>query len=386
MTVKNFTIYKAGSRTRFTAEYIFNKQFNRRRDKIIFFFKKLTLRPKNIQEVFKQKERIWFSVPSASANIHTYYDAFFIIAVVLGLQLREEVFFNAPVTQEILEKAKEIEKYYRFEKPSRSISIHSDIFDGTQTPRTQKGQFFTLGVDSFYSLVSLLKKSEKNHFLLFVDGYDVKIKQQKLLTAIHKRIKIVGRATDTKPLFIQSNLRNLSDQIMNWGQFHGAALAAAGMMTNLKHVTINGESFDWPDWGLRFGLDTLFSTSSQKFVLQGHFVSREIKVQKILKSRWAQLFLDHVRVCWKNFNHHDPLYNCSNCQKCLRTKLTLQACNVLSTPTFKDVNLNSLSEVEIVGHVRHEWVALYEMLRKKNTTHPQLLVTLEAVLRKQMRV
>jgi hypothetical protein len=389
MIVTNFTITKKREQTVFSADFIFKKKFNRRLHKIAYFIRTIV---KNIfvqrqfpKGIFDQKNTVWFSVPTASASHSDYTDGFFIISTILALQLNEPLIFNASVSIELTKKIKRLEEYYRFERSPRFLKFKIKETK-RMTTRSGSGQFFTLGVDSFYTAARTPNTSLKNSYFMYVDGYDVRLSQKNLLNAIHTRLEKVAQKTHRTPLFFQSNLRALSDQIMNWGQFHVAALAAAGTMTGLKKICINGESFDWPDWGLRFGVDDLFSTSSLKFQTIGHNITRDVKIKKILHSPWKKLFLKHVRVCWINITSNRSSYNCSRCQKCIRTKLTLDALGAKYTPTLKKIRLSDLREITLVGHVRHEWVILYEMLRHKTGADAALISTLEGVLRKPIRV
>lgn len=388
MRITNITATSKDQSVRYAADITFTKKFRRRKEKWLYFLhtifqSALTFQPIP-RHLFQETHQIWFLVPAEIADTTHYVDAFFIIGTVLALARAENLQVDGKVSKTVAQKIKALEIYYRFASAPRTIAVTTPITSMKKNTNQRAAQFFTLGVDSFYTLATTPKKRISG--LVFVDGYDVSLTQHTLLRSIHRRIDTVATQTQKTPYYCQSNLRDLSDSIMNWGQFHGAALAAIGMLTTFQTILISGESFDWPDWGLRFGLDELFTTPHQSFTLYGHLMTRDEKIREIKRSPWFPLFLDHVRVCWKNSNLPNAPYNCSRCQKCLRTALTLQALGVHHIPTFKKISLADLAMVEIVGHVRHEWSVLYSLLTKQPSTNKKIITTLTAVLRKPVRI
>lgn len=390
MKITNLKIVHDSGFTTFSAEVSYRHQFARKLHILSYLFQKIKHQPlsffNHFSQLFFEKETVWFRVPTQNADLIHWHDAFFIIGLVLSLKIAEPLEFNGSVSTELLNKAKEIEKYYRFEAQPRKITIRGTQSNPTKLlSKNRIAQFFSLGMDSFYSLAQNMRQKDVRPNLLFVDGYDIPLTQKKFLQNIHRRISKVAKETNCDSVFIQTNLRSLSNKIMNWGQFHVAALAAVGYLTTFKTIQISGESFDWPDWGLRFEVDKLFSTSQKTISLIGHHITREKKIAFIKKSQLFSLFIKHLRVCWVNASSPVMQYNCSKCQKCLRTKLLLMSLEVNHTPTLLDVDLKALRQIKIAGHVREEWTSIYNCLRKKND-YDWLLPTLLEVLQKPLLV
>lgn len=399
MKIHNFSTTQQKNFTLFSADVTYRHKFARKLDIPNYIFQKI----KNHQMFFSggfsrilfDTEKIWFKVPNSISQNTQWHDAFYIVGLVLSLKRGEVLEFSGTVSNELLKKASEIERYYRFEAQPRKImtimaksspSLSNNQPNFTQPPQKSFAQFFTLGVDSFYTLARNMRKKNQPLNLLFVDGYDIPLTQKKFLRSIHQHIQQVAKEVNGDAIFIETNLRDLSDNIMNWGQFHGAALAAVSYLTIFKTMHINGESFDWPDWGLRFGLDTLFSTHQTTLSLVGHHITRDKKILSITQTKLFPLFLKHLRVCWANASSPIMRYNCSKCQKCLRTKLILMSLGITNTPTFKDIDLKALKQIKIAGHVRQEWTFIYEQLQKKNHKYRWLLPTLHEVLQKPLLV
>lgn len=389
MRVTNFSIEHHRHLTTFSADFSYDRPFARRLHKlryVLTHLSKTQFSTMPLDPILTQRQRVWFSVPSTLANESSYQDAFFIVALILALKLQQKLEFEGSVSPGLVAKIPALEKYYRFESSPRRIPVTTAGMLSAPSSHRGHAQFFTLGVDSFYTLTHLLKSKTTHPHLLFVDGYDIPVRQKKFLQLIHSHINTVATATGCTPVFMHSNLREFSDEIMNWGQFHVAALAAISYLLPYQQIALNGESFDWPDWGLRFGVDHLFSTSSQQLTLVGHHLTRDLKIKALKRSPFLRLFLEHVRVCWKNVDHSRSVkYNCSRCQKCLRTMLLFRALDLTETPTFEPLDLKALKKVDMVGHVRQEWTILYTLLLKKPQHNQDLLRVLTDVLQKPIR-
>jgi hypothetical protein len=73
-------------------------------------------------------------------------------------------------------------------------------------------------------------------------------------------------------------------------------------------------------WGSHADLDPLWSSDRLRVVHHGATHSRVGKMLAIAGHEWVQR---HLRVCWEN---RTPTGNCSRCDKCLGTMVTIVAC------------------------------------------------------------
>lgn len=391
MRVHNIQVSQQPTQTLVSADFVFSGPFGSRWKNRNFYLKRLAqlvLHPHRFLRVgFEITYPVWFALPPALSLPSHFSDAFFVIASVMATALNEPLDFDGAVSSELLKKRSEIERYYRFEHQKRKLVFQARKNNKKRSFFTGKAQFFTLGVDSFYTLAKERKEDfSRPYHLIYVDGFDVPLERKAFLGTLHKGIELVAEKTGSTPLFVQTNVRDIAEKALNWGQFHGAALAAVGLLFPFETIFINGESFDWPDWGLRYGIDRLFSTDTKKFELVGHNLDRDVKIELLKTSPFFALFLEHVRVCWRNVDSRTILYNCSECQKCLKTMLILSLAGVKELPTFRPLRLRKLKDIELVGHVRHEWTALYDQLQRQTTADPKLVRTLEHVLHKPLKM
>lgn len=390
MRVTKFTTKSSNKYTTFSADFIFSYPFGNKKFKFISLINRFILICRNPSQAMtfglKVPKRIWFTVPTEYATKIKYEDAFFILALPLAIATQEDLVFEGHISKELFKKTAEIETYYH-EVFKKKTSIKVSISENQTEDPDHVGQFFTLGVDSFYTLYCHKDKNDPTkRYLLYVDGYDIPFYQKRFLNTIHANIKQVALQANTEALFIQTNLREITDHIIGWGRYHVSALVAVSTFLNFKKIYISGESFDFPDWGLRFGVDKLYSMSNKKIQFIAHNIGRDKKLKELIASPYKDLFLKYVRVCWENVRLKNIPYNCSACQKCIKTKLSLLSFGITKTPTFSAIDIKNIEKLHLVEHVYKEWQELYKKLQKNKNLDKDILPAIKKVLEKPLRV
>lgn len=384
MKVANVTLTRGERYAVFSAEFTFAKPLGGKKARRTWYKKtawQALLHPLHFAKVgFSMTQKVWFRVPLSLSHSALPNDAFFILAVGLARFLNEDLEFDGTVSPEIVGKVHDLREYFEYGQTKRDIKITCKTGKAQRQTLEKSGSFFTLGLDSFHSLLCAQPQRDKTSSLVYVDGYDVPLSKKNFLKTIHTHIHEVAKNTNTQPIFVSTNLREISDKIIGWGQFHVAALVAVGMLLPLKEIHISGESFEYRDWGLRAGADKLFSTAERKFELVAHNVTRDKKLRELQRSPQFGLMLSHLRVCWENILQEDVPYNCSVCQKCLKTQLMLLALGVEGMPTFSGFAVSDIEKLRLAEHVRGEWHITYELLKKDPTRHKRFLEAIKMVL------
>jgi hypothetical protein len=90
-------------------------------------------------------------------------------------------------------------------------------------------------------------------------------------------------------------------------------------------------------WGSHWELDSLWSSAALRITHFGEDLRRFDKLAAIVDSELVQRF---VRPCWDNPPH---TLNCSVCEKCVRTQISIAACGDLTRFTAFD-HATSLGE------------------------------------------
>lgn len=397
MRVTQITTQRTQKQTTFSADFIFARPYGGKKQKLWFWAQWLWQASRtpghSLTQGFAVRKRIWYTVPTAFALLDNAADAFFIAALPLAIAMGEDLTFENSVSTGVIKKTAAVQDYYQ-EIAKRKIAVRVKAANTSVAKIAHSvslsnytGQFFTLGVDSFFTLCCYTEKSDPtSHLLIYVDGYDVPFYQKKFLRTLHKNINHVATKTNNTPVYVETNIRQISDAILGWGRYHVSGLVAVATLLGLKKIYISGESFDSPDWGLRHGVDVLYSRKQHKVRLVGHAMVRIKKIKRILHSAQSSLFLQFVRVCWENVRLSPIPYNCSVCQKCLKTKLTLTSLGIKRTPTLHPATPDAIQKLQLVEHVFSEWQELYEDLQKSKRSTPALLTAIKNVLEKPLRM
>jgi hypothetical protein len=197
------------------------------------------------------------------------------------------------------------------------------VIDGEAELRSPGGggcaAFFSGGLDSFYTLE---KQIEAIDSLIFVHGFDVELDALSSRRRCSDLVLSTARHYDKKPIQIETNLRSLIDQDLDWGYSHAAAFAAVCHLLRCSVDTVflasscpYGQLFPWGSHPL---LDPLWSSSTLKIVHDGCEASRIEKARAVCRSPFV---MRNLRVCWKN---PESANNCGVCEKCIRTMINLE--------------------------------------------------------------
>src|SRR5580693_6603013 len=281
---------------------------------------------------------LWYRFPldyitAVSAQLN---DAFVAALLTPAMKLGERLRIEGVVSGQLMQSLPQLQAIYQEWNAGLSvISVDSSGLDHSAAHKERArrvGLFFSLGVDSFYSLL----KNNRDHprdektidDLLFVRGMDIAIDDPKVDDLFGMSVLNAKRVADEfqkKLLVASTNLRLFTNRFVSWGKTcHGAALAsiALALSEGLREVTI-ASTYDWEHlfpWGSHPQLDPLWSNGKVVLIHDGCEATRLDKTHLVSQHPIA---LETLRVCWEN---PDALYNCGKCKKCLRTMDELQRC------------------------------------------------------------
>jgi len=270
------------------------------------------------------------------------------------MALGESLKIEGVVSGQLMQSLPRLQAIYQEWNPGFSIiSVDSSDLDlsvAYEGRARRVGLFFSLGVDSFYSLL----KNNRDHphdektidSLFLVRGMDIAIDDPKVDDLFGLSVRNAKRVADQfgkSLLVVSTNLRHFTNRFVSWGKTcHGAALAsiALALGEQFTEVTI-ASTYDWEHlvpWGSHPKLDPLWSNGK---VLLSHDGCEATRLDKTRLVSNHPIALETLRVCYENPN---SLYNCGRCQKCLLTMVELQRCGALErcrtfpqNPRIKDV-------------------------------------------------
>ncbi|MBA2598242.1 MAG: hypothetical protein H0V00_16590 [Chloroflexia bacterium] len=275
---------------------------------------------------------LWFRFPAWCRSYMTLEngDPFVAALLVAAMRTSERLVVAAPVSPRLMAALPDIQAIYAaFDKRAHRITVEAAVraepLPFSDEPQST-GLFFSLGVDSFYSLLKKQREQAAGDnvigHLISVQGFDVADEESdrhfspQFLTNLQR----VAAATHTMLLPVETNVRRATAWLAPWTIVHGGAMAAVALALGgaFRRVTIAASAtYDTiSPWGTHPLLDPLWSTESLQIVHDGCEMDT---IDKTWFNACSDLFLETVRVC----PGYAPEYNCGRCLKCLRTMLDL---------------------------------------------------------------
>ena len=257
----------------------------------------------------------------------------FLVALLTGAMLRgEDLAIDAPVSARLLEALPELQAIINaFEPGSRRIVVHAEerthsLPGSATTPGN--GLFFSLGIDSFYSLL----KNRRDHpadsrtitRLLTLHGLDFPDQplQDDFPPQFLANAQRVADGVEAELLPIVTNVRRVLAAFGTWPPQHGGALIASalalGPLLGRIHIAASTTYDRLYPWGSHPLLDPLWSTETLTVVHDGCELNT-IDKTRVIAELQPELVMSTLRPC----AGHGASYNCGACSKCLRTMLDL---------------------------------------------------------------
>jgi hypothetical protein len=239
-------------------------------------------------------------------------------------------------------------------------------------PATGTALCFSGGADSFFSLLRFTKPID---YLVTVHGFDVKADDTVRFAMVEETTRTISAEIGAKAVVIRTNLRQHPRfAASSWQQSHGGALAGVGHLLNghIGRLVVSSSIANDDDspWGSHWKLDPLWSSSRLEVVYFGADHRRAEKVVAIAREPLARQYL---RVCWE---HRDARRNCSQCEKCVRTRLVLASVGALDDfPVFDGMaslarDLDALAPHRVRGRV-------YTRLLEQGGLDPEVMRALQ---------
>jgi hypothetical protein len=263
------------------------------------------------------------------------------LAALLLAAMRNEprLAIAAPISPRLQEALPNLQALYAaFDPRATPIVVEADVREPAPATASGVALFFSLGVDSTYSLL----KNRQAHpaddrtiaQLLYVHGVDAPTApwDAALPPPIAANLARVADVTGATVVPIVTNVRRATAALAPWTLSHGGGLLAAALAlgAGLRQVHLAASTtYDrlYP-WGSHPLLDPQWSTETLTIVHDG------CELHTIDKTCWIvaadpDLVLSTLRPC----AGAGPDYNCGACLKCLRTMLDLLAIGALGQCT-----------------------------------------------------
>jgi hypothetical protein len=280
-------------------------------------------------------EDYWFDVPlEHEAMLSTSGNPWLACLLPLAATLGQPLRVPLPVDRPLLENADRLMRIWQAWYPELTvvpIEANAAEVDGADGPR-RCAAFFSGGVDSFFTLLrprDTAPPIERTPIqdLITVWGFDIPLDRAASFERMRSQLSNVGQELGKPVIDVATNLRSTRWGAARWSYVaHGAGLASVGLALEERFQTIyiagGGGYRGLHPWGSHSVTDPLFSTWRTAIVYDAVSYLRTEKVERICAVPTVQRTL---HVCYEKSSDE----NCGECNKCRRTMLTLETCNVL---------------------------------------------------------
>ncbi|MBL8824985.1 MAG: hypothetical protein JNJ77_20525 [Planctomycetia bacterium] len=267
-------------------------------------------------------QELWYEVTGCEPVVDG--TPFAIAALPLAMAKGWDLHCQAPVSGRLLQSFHAIQTILQSWIPGTQ-RIHCSAPEHVFSQRhSAAGCFFSGGVDSYYTFLKH-QQSITNH--VFITGFDVPLSKPQLAQRISAEMKKIALGFQVNLIEVKTNLREFCDRFVSWRMYHGAALASVahllGNRLGTMYLAATHTYADLFPCGTHPMLDPLWSSEAVEIIHDGCEATRFEKVAFLAQNPLA---LKSLRVCYRNKNNE---LNCGQCEKCLRTMISLYSLNVL---------------------------------------------------------
>lgn len=285
---------------------------------------------------------LWYKT---NASINQSSDIFLAASIIPSMWMNENIEIKERISPFLYSNIDKIQNILCDWYPeANKISVNSTLGYDKYTDNRKVACFFTGGVDSFYTL---MKHIDEIDVIIYVHGFDAWLYETEYLSMVSKHMNQVAKEMNKEIIEVESNIHPFGDKYVNWGfQYFGSALASVAILlsSNIRKVYIGSgkDSNNLIPCGSHPDLDYLWSTENVEIVHDGCEATRLDKIKSIIHNESA---LNHLRVC---FDRTNGLYNCSVCEKCIRTMISLNLLGVLDKcKTFDKLDISLIPGIII---------------------------------------
>ena len=274
---------------------------------------------------------LWFRFPkNTGLEISCDSDPFAVALLLLAMQNGEPLQLEGTLSRKLFEGLGRYQAVFHewFPERFKIIAIEpSGLRDDPWAPAEGRGEAcaFSGGVDSFYSLLSLLGRvpgqpaAPLTH-AIFMGGFDMPLNLTWSISELTRSYAGMMKTLGVGFIAGSTNVRNFVNTV-DWTNAHGQALAASALFFKANwscfHVPASYTNGTYPKWGTHPSLDPLLSVEALEFRHHGSGANRVRKLEAIARAPESH---ERLRVCWIQ---DIGLKNCGRCEKCVRTMVAL---------------------------------------------------------------
>lgn len=306
-------------------------------------------------------------------------DHFFLIGALAAYLRGEPYVHKGLVDQDLFENFHAAMRQWSAWWGHRAINISAETTHaGPGAAASRTACLFSGGVDSLFTL-----DQERDEISTLVNlVHRDPDRDHDAAKRLHRDLSTFADAFGTELIGIETNIMYAFDEVEDaWTSIsHGACMAAVGhFLSGEIGSLIISASFaesQLRPWGSHPETDPLMSSSAMTYRHEGEAHTRFEKHREIARD---PAMLQHLSVCEHGPQLGDHI-NCSNCQKCLRSMITLDLLRVdpADAPSFdwSDYTPEKLKRFLLPGHVNCSELLAYA----RQTRRTDIAAVLEDVI------
>lgn len=276
-------------------------------------------------------ESYWFEVPDRYAGaVTTAPDPWLVLLLPLAAVRGEDLVLPGEADATLVRGARELVRIWDCWYPwTERVEVRvAETGAGRSGGAGRTVAFFSGGVDSFYTLLrhendAGSRDREEVDDLLTVCGFDIPVGEEEACRSLFASAEEVAGAVNKGFVPVSTNLRETRwNHRTPWQPLgYGSALAACAHVLGERFgralVPAGSGYARMSPRGSHPLTDPLMGSSRLRVIHDGAATRRIEKTRRVARSDLARR---HLRVCWRSRAD----YNCSTCEKCLRTMLSLE--------------------------------------------------------------
>lgn len=278
---------------------------------------------------------LWYQIPNQFKEAFTLQsDAFLVPALLAGMHFKETIEVRGPVSPRLVYNLDEYQflLHMRFPDYLNQVEIkYNQIKPLTLSPEGV-GTTFSGGVDSLFTLWKHLPQNQSNPdyqvtHVIFIKGFDIVHAEKEEYWMMYDQYASRLNKIGIQLIPLETNSRSIRHMFLPESFFFGPTICGVGLAVSglLKRFYVPS-SWDYHHlkkvaYSTDAWVDRLTSTDTMNVI---HFGATHRRIDKVAEIADWELAQEILWVCLEH-KFEGTKWNCSRCEKCVRTMIPLYA-------------------------------------------------------------
>ncbi|MBI9043696.1 MAG: hypothetical protein JEZ06_04375 [Anaerolineaceae bacterium] len=276
---------------------------------------------------------LWYRLPEEySEYLNPQSDAFLAASLLGAMHFGEDIEVQGSTSPQLAYNLEEYQYLARFNFPKllKPVSVKYEQLSTINRKANFVGTSFSGGVDSLFTLKSHLPDFQNNPdyqitHAVFIRGFDILPHESGYYDSLFYQYEKQLINLGIKLIEVETNIVSLTHQRLNFSNFYGPQIVSAALiLSGLFQRYFIPSSGDYELLRTASStanplMDRLLTNGATQIIHHGSTHTRSEKIEAIADWKTAQKLL---WVCLEA-NSKEATWNCSRCEKCMRTMIPL---------------------------------------------------------------